>query len=52
MERRFAFLGDTVPGRPAELRPILRRQCQRQQAGKRGDSKQPSAIHGQAMDAS
>src|SRR6266576_2969257 len=46
MERRFVLLSDTVPERPAELRPILCPRCQGQQQGKRSSSlKKYSAIH-------
>ena len=46
MERRFVLLSDTIPARPAELRPIPCRRCQGQQQGKRSSSlKKYSAIH-------
>src|SRR6476660_5653073 len=46
MERRFVLLGDTIPTRPAELRPIPCPHCQGQQQGKRSSSlKKYSAIH-------
>src|SRR3954470_15036092 len=35
MERRFVLLSDTIPERPAELRPIPCPHCQGQQQGKR-----------------
>jgi len=44
MERRFVLLSDTIPERPAELRPIPCPHCQGQQQGKRSSSKY-SAIH-------
>jgi hypothetical protein len=46
MERRFVLLSDTIPERPAELRPIPCPRRQAQQQGKRGSSvKQYSATH-------
>ena len=46
MERRFVLLSDTIPERPAELRPIPCPHCQGQQQGKRSSSlKKYSAIH-------
>jgi len=46
MERRFVLLSDTIPERPAELRPIPCPHCQGQQQGKRSTSlKKYSAIH-------
>src|SRR5882672_2271038 len=49
MERRFVLLSDTIPTRPAELRPIPCPHCQGQQQGKRSSSlKKYSAIHLQA----
>src|SRR6476660_6237882 len=46
MERRFVLFSDTVPQRPAELRPIPGPHCQGQQQGKRSSSlKKYSAIH-------
>jgi len=46
MERRFVLLSDTIPERPAELRPIPCPQRQGQQQGKRSSSlKKYSAIH-------
>jgi len=46
MERRFVLLSDTIPERPAELRPIRCPHCQGQQQGKRSSSlKKYSAIH-------
>jgi hypothetical protein len=46
MERRFVLLSDTIPERPAELRPIPCPHCQGQQQGKRSSSlKQYLAIH-------
>ena len=46
MERRFVLLSDTIPERPAELRPIPSPRCQGQQQGKRSSSlKKYSAIH-------
>jgi hypothetical protein len=44
MERRFVLLSDTIPERPAELRPISCPHCQGQQQGKRSLKKR-SAIH-------
>jgi hypothetical protein len=38
MERRFVLLSDTIPERPAELRPIPCPHCQGQQQGKRSSS--------------
>src|SRR5436305_9320417 len=38
MERRFVLLSDTIPTRPAELRPIPCLHCQRQRQGKRSSS--------------
>ena len=38
MERRFVLLSDTIPERPAELRPIPCPHCQGQQQGKRTSS--------------
>src|SRR5579863_1048700 len=37
MERRLVLLSDTIPERPAELRPIPRPRCQGQQPGQRSD---------------
>src|SRR5580765_8799177 len=46
MERRFVLLSDTIPERPAELRPIPCPHCQGRQQGKRSSSlKKYSAIH-------
>jgi hypothetical protein len=46
MERRFGLLSDTIPERPAELRPIPCPHRQGQQQGKRSSSlKKYSAIH-------
>jgi hypothetical protein len=46
MERRFVLLSDTIPERPAELRPIPCPHSQGQQQRKRSSSlKQYSAIH-------
>jgi len=46
MERRFVLLSDTIPERPAELRPIPCPHSQGQQQGKRSSSlKKYSAIH-------
>src|SRR5712664_2781432 len=46
MERRFVLLSDTIPERPAELRPIPCPHCQGQQQGKRSSGlKTYSAIH-------
>ena len=46
MERRFVLLSDTIPERPAELRPIPCPHCQGQQQGKRSSRlKKYSAIH-------
>src|SRR6185436_13149603 len=46
MERRFVLLSDTIPERPAELRPIPCPHCQGQQQGKRSSSlKKYAAIH-------
>src|SRR5947208_9413854 len=46
IERRFVLLSDTIPERPAELRPIPCPDCQGQQQGKRSSSlKKYSAIH-------
>jgi hypothetical protein len=46
MERRLVLLSDTIPARPAELRPIPCPRCQGQQQGKRSSSlKKYSAIH-------
>src|SRR5262249_48995908 len=46
MERRFVLLSNTIPERPAELRPIPCPHCQGQQQGKRSSSlKKYSAIH-------
>src|ERR1041385_657663 len=46
MERRFVLLSDTIPERPAELRPIPCPHCQGQQQGKRNSSPTKySAIH-------
>src|SRR4051812_44278727 len=46
MERRFVLLSDTIPERPAELRPIPCPHCQGQQQGKHSSSlKKYSAIH-------
>ena len=46
MERRFVLLSDTIPEKPAELRPIPGPHCQGQQQGNRSSSlKQYSAIH-------
>src|SRR5215469_12988362 len=46
MERRFVLLSDTIPQRPAELRPIPGPHCQGQQQGKRSSSlNKYSAIH-------
>jgi hypothetical protein len=46
MERRFVLLSDTVPARPAKLRPIPCAHCQGQQQGKRSSIlKKYSAIH-------
>jgi hypothetical protein len=46
MEWRFVLWGDTIPARPAELRPIPCTQCQWRQQGKRsGYPKKYSAIH-------
>jgi hypothetical protein len=46
MEWRFVLWGDTIPARPAELRPIPCPHCQGQQQGKRNSSrKKYSAIH-------
>src|SRR4051794_32414663 len=46
MERRFGLLSDTIPARPAELRPIPCPYGQGQQQGKRGTTlKKYSAIH-------
>jgi len=46
MERRFVLLSDTIPERPAELRPIPGPHCQGQQQGKRSSTtlKKYSAI--------
>jgi hypothetical protein len=45
MERRFLLLSDTIPERPAELRPIPSRRCQAQQQGQSYSSlKKYSAI--------
>src|SRR3954467_227638 len=44
MERRFVLLSDTIPTRPAKLRPISCVRCQGQQPGKRSSSKY-STIH-------
>src|SRR5258708_7395158 len=46
MDGRFVLLSDTIPERPAELRPIPSPHCQGQQQGKRNSSlKTYSAIH-------
>ena len=45
MERRFVLLTDTIPQRPAELRPISRTRCQRQQQDNRSSPKRYLAIH-------
>src|SRR3954470_5425180 len=46
MERRFGLLSDTIPARPAELRPIPCPYGQGQQQGKRGTTlKKYSAMH-------
>ena len=46
MERRFVLLSDTIPERPAELRPIPCPHCQGQQQGKRSSSlNKYSAVH-------
>src|SRR5438477_12596019 len=45
MERRFELLSDTIPERPAELRPIPCPHCQGQQQGKRSSLKKYPAIH-------
>src|SRR5436190_19684971 len=46
MEGRFVLLSDTIPARPAKLRPVPCRRCRRQQHGKRGSSLEKySAIH-------
>src|SRR5689334_8038249 len=46
MERRFVLLSDTIPERPAELRPIPCPHWQREQHGERSSSlKKYSAIH-------
>jgi hypothetical protein len=46
MQRRVLLLSDTIPERPAELRPIPRPRCQGQQQAKRSSSlKKNSAIH-------
>jgi hypothetical protein len=46
MERRLVLFSDTIPERPAELRPIPGPHCQGQQQGKRTSSlKKHSAIH-------
>ena len=44
MERRFVLLSNTIPERPAELRPIVCPRCQGQQQGKRSGLKNLSAI--------
>src|ERR1043165_2020153 len=50
MERRFVLLSDTIPERPAELRPIPCPHCQGQQQGKRSSSlKKYSVIHVQGQ---
>jgi len=45
MERRFVLFSDTIPQRPAELRPIPGPHCHGPQQGKRSSSlKKYSAI--------
>src|SRR4051812_44062787 len=45
MEGRFVLFSDTIPERPAELRPIRCPPCNRQQQGKSSRLKKYSAIH-------